>query len=138
MQARPQLALFLLASCAGLAGPSLTETEQFLNDYGETEQSARTGNTSVAFSVNNCEAESFSFQRGGPLPDDADSARRDQLSTPEVRKDVQATPDSTVLLKLKDGRRFLTVGFYDATNADRVKKALDRWLELCPDKKEPF
>jgi hypothetical protein len=70
--------------------------------------------------------------------DKAQEARRDQLSAVELRADASHTPDSSVILKYKKSERFVTVGYYDGPTAERIKKALDRWLEICPDREEPF
>lgn len=134
------------------AAPPLGETEEFLSDYGDTHSLMTTESMVISvrikFTAIKCvaRAESSVIVLGAnvpPNPPRVDEARRARFSAakivPQSLESVRVVPELGVVLQSKSGSQGdLLVGYYDPATAERVKKALDNWLKLCPDEPEPF
>lgn len=145
-----------LATPAFAAEPTLKETEEFLNNYGDT-SAVYVGRVDdmpismtqrIKFTVKSCVARSEYHVtplgiESPPQPPTVREARRAMLLEAWMRSDSDPSggqvPEYEVLVGHKNGGfQSLRVGFYDRETATRVKTALDHWLAACPRSREPF
>lgn len=153
--------LFILGFLGGAGAegqtPSLDDTEQFLTNYGSTNAlmtAASEGkdklmiSSRVKFSASKCSVRSeFEVKTLYPAlegkPPTITTARRGELSRaailPQSSEGAWSNPEQSVVLFYKSGpANGVMVGYYDLATAERVKRALDHWLQICPDDREPF
>jgi hypothetical protein len=137
--------------------PSLSETEDFLTNHGNTVGMVTTKNVDgtmmmmhqVTFSAKACVATTTLSITSPTVPEmppntATKSMRRGQLSDDvqvfQSSPGIELSPGYKVTLGYASAPQLgLTVGYYDAGEAERITRALEHWLRICgKSKKEPF